>query len=81
MGIDIRIPIGILFSIFGIMLTAFGVLGDRSIYAKSLNININFWWGIVMVLFGFLMLGLAYFGRSGVTKEQGNESTVKAATH
>lgn len=81
MGIDIRIPIGILFSIFGIMLTAFGVLGDRSIYAKSLNININFWWGIVMMLFGLLMLGLAYYCRAGISKEQGNEPSAKAATH
>ena len=79
MGIDIRIPIGILFSIFGLMLSLFGVLGDRGIYAKSLNININLWWGIVMLLFGFLMLGLAYYGRAG-SNEQGNESDAKAAT-
>jgi drug/metabolite transporter (DMT)-like permease len=81
MGIDIRLPIGILFSIFGVMLTVFGVLGDSSIYAKSLNININFWWGIVMLLFGFVMLGLAYYGRDRISKEQGNESSAKAATH
>ena len=64
MGMDIRLPIGILFSIFGLMLIAFGMLGDASIYAKSLNININLWWGIVMVLFGVFMLGLAYYGRA-----------------
>jgi hypothetical protein len=78
MGIDIRIPIGILFSIFGILLSAFGMLGDRGIYAKSLNININLWWGIVMMLFGFLMLGLAYYGRAVRTKEA-EESNAEAA--
>jgi len=81
MGIDIRIPIGILFSIFGIMLTVFGVLGDRGIYARSLGININLWWGIVMLLFGFLMLALAYYGRAAIGKETGDESSAKAATH
>jgi hypothetical protein len=63
------------------MLTVFGVLGDRGIYAKSLNININLWWGIVMLLFGFLMLGLAYYGRAAISKESGNDSSAKAATH
>jgi len=44
MGLDIRLPIGLLFSIFGVLLIAYGALGDKSIYARSLDVNINLWW-------------------------------------
>ena len=56
MGLDIRLPIGFLFSIFGVLLITFGALGDKTIYERSLGININLEWGIVMLLFGALML-------------------------
>ena len=49
MGLDIRLPIGLLFSIFGVLLIGYGVLGDESIYARSLDVNINLWWGIIML--------------------------------
>jgi arginine exporter protein ArgO len=79
MGIDIRIPIGILFTIFGILLIAVGVLGDQTIYAKSLNININLWWGIAMLLFGGAMLALAgYSRRSGQVQDKNENRSVKA---
>jgi hypothetical protein len=57
MGVDIRLPIGGMFTIFGILLTAYGLLtsGD-AMYAHSLNVNINIWWGLVMLVFGGLML-------------------------
>jgi hypothetical protein len=78
MGIDIRIPIGLLFSIFGLMLSAFGLFGDRGIYTKSLDMNINFWWGVVMVLFGFLMLALSYFGRVATSHREVDDSSATA---
>jgi hypothetical protein len=62
MGLDIRLPIGFLFSIFGVLLITFGALGDKTIYERSLGININLEWGIVMLLFGGLML---FLGRRG----------------
>jgi hypothetical protein len=62
MGLDIRLPIGVLFSIFGVLLIAYGALGDKAIYQRSLGININLEWGIVMLLFGALML---FLGRRG----------------
>ena len=58
MGLDIRLPIGFLFTIFGVLLIAFGALSDKAIYARSLGVNINLEWGIVMLLFGALMLFL-----------------------
>jgi len=57
MGIDIKIPIGLLFSLLGILLTIFGlVTSSQDIYSKSLNINVNLWVGAVMVVFGAIML-------------------------
>jgi multisubunit Na+/H+ antiporter MnhG subunit len=59
MNLDIRIPIGILFVTLGVLLAAFGVISDKAIYARSLEINVNFWWGLAMLVFGTLM---AFFG-------------------
>ncbi len=55
---DIRIPIGLLFVILGVILTGFGVftLNDAELYARSLGRNINLWTGILMLIFGALML-------------------------
>ncbi len=62
MGLDIRMPIGFLFSLFGIMLITYGALSDQAIYRRSLDININLWWGVAMLVFGVIMLAL---GRRG----------------
>jgi len=60
MGLDIKIPIGAMFSIFGIILTIFGlVTGGSEMYGISLNININLWSGLFMLLFGLLMLAFS----------------------
>ena len=58
MGLDIRLPIGFLFSIFGLLLLFFGALSDKAIYERSLGININLEWGVVMLVFGLIMLFL-----------------------
>jgi hypothetical protein len=65
MGLDIRLPIGFLFAIFGVLLIAYGSFSDPAIYQRSLGININFEWGVIMLVFGLIMLAL---GRRG-TKE------------
>ena len=58
MGLDIRLPIGGMFFIAGLLLVIFGLLtgGDARLYERSLMININLWWGIVMLIFGLVML-------------------------
>jgi hypothetical protein len=58
MGLDIRLPIGMLFTIFGIMLIAFGVFSNPALYVQSLGININLNWGVVLLIFGAIMLFL-----------------------
>jgi len=58
MGLDIKIPIGLMFSILGIILTIHGLLtsGNTEMYEQSLGHNINLWSGIFMVFFGAFML-------------------------
>ena len=57
--LDLRIPIGGMFSIFGIVLLVYGLVSDPAIYQRSLGINVNLWWGIVLLMFGATMLWLA----------------------
>jgi hypothetical protein len=62
MGLDIRMPIGWLFLVYGGLLIGYGELSDKAIYARSLGVNINAGWGVVMLLFGAVMLALARRG-------------------
>jgi hypothetical protein len=52
MSLDIRLPIGILFAVIGVMLVAYGATSGAAIYDRSLGHNVNLWWGILLVLFG-----------------------------
>lgn len=56
MGLDIKLPIGLMFIIFGLLLTIFGLTTSGSeMYNISLDINVNLWSGLFMLLFGGLM--------------------------
>ena len=61
-GIDIRVPIGLMFLIVGAIIAGYGIATNgNSMYADhSLGININLIWGIVLVLFSLAMLGLSW---------------------
>jgi hypothetical protein len=61
MGVDIKLPIGLMFSILGIILTIQGFLtmSDAELYKKSLDINVNLWTGLFMLVFGFIMLAFS----------------------
>ncbi|GAC1664274.1 MAG: hypothetical protein NVS9B4_19640 [Candidatus Acidiferrum sp.] len=59
MGLDIRLPIGMLFTIFGLMLIFFGIFSNPGLYDQSLGINVNLRWGVVLLVFGAIMF---YFG-------------------
>ena len=64
MNFDLRLPIGIMFSVFGLILVIFGLAtGKDEMYAKhSLGININLAWGAVLLIFGAFMLFLTWRG-------------------
>lgn len=65
MGLDIKIPIGLMFSILGLLLLIFGLVtgSDVDIYQKSLGMNVNLWTGLLMLVFGILMLAFSRFKR------------------
>ncbi len=56
--IDIRYPIGFMFSLLGIVLTIYGfaTIPNVEMYQKSFGINVNLWSGIVMLIFGISLL-------------------------
>ena len=61
MGLDIRLPIGIIFSIYGIILLVYGAMADTAIFQeKSMGVNIDLWWGLAMLVFGVFMGALAF---------------------
>ena len=66
MGLDIRWPIGLMFSLIGALLTGYGAMtdSDTEMYKRSLGINIDLRWGVVLLVFGLLMLFLAWSGRT-----------------
>jgi hypothetical protein len=61
MGLDIRIPIGLMFTIFGVLLAGYGAAtnGNAMYQQHSLGLNMNLYWGLAMLAFGVLMLVLA----------------------
>ena len=66
MDLDIRMPIGAMFSIFGVILAAYGFLSDPAIYQRSLGLNVNLIWGSVMLVTGAILL---YFSHRAGTKQ------------
>jgi hypothetical protein len=74
MSLDLRLPIGLMFAIFGAMLTGYGLVSGDAIYARSLGINVNLWWGLVLLAFGLAMLALARAGRTAGHQPPGGAS-------
>ena len=60
MGLDIRLPIGLMFTLVGLLLVIAGFsYTDAETLKRSLDINVNLWWGMVLIVFGGLMLFFA----------------------
>ena len=61
MGLDIRLPIGMMFTLLGGLMAIYGLVtgSDADMYKASLGLNINLWWGLVLFCFGAVMLGFA----------------------
>jgi hypothetical protein len=56
MGLDIRIPLGLIFLVIGGILTGFGFMTRHTaIYSRSLDVNLNLAWGLIMFFFGLVM--------------------------
>jgi hypothetical protein len=66
MRLDIRLPIGLMFTIIGGVLTLFGLLSEAAIYQRSLGYNVNLWWGAALVVFGLAFL---YYGTRATRRQ------------
>lgn len=71
MNFDLRLPLGLIFTLFGGMLTVFGALGSGGTSTRSLGINLNLDWGVVVLLFGAWMLFLSLRARSRRHNKEG----------
>jgi len=72
MGVDIRFPIGLMFTILGLLLTLFGLFSSSNseLYKISYDININLWTGILSLVFGLVMLSLFLRRKKKVVEEE-----------
>ncbi len=56
MPFDLRLPIGLMFGLYGLILVATGLLGGPQLTQVSLGLNMNLWWGLVLLVFALAML-------------------------
>jgi len=58
-GIDLRLPVGTLFALLGLLLTVYGAATRGQPGTEPTGVPINLVWGVVLVAFGLWMLLLA----------------------
>ena len=82
MSLDLRIPLGLLFLIVGVMLSVYGVATRGSdIYLRSAGMNINIIWGIVMFVFGLAMFLLGRYSDKHPKAQPPIEGTSRPLGH
>ena len=64
MRLDVRLPIGLMFTFLGAMLSVYGIVTPTAAYSASLGIDVNLWWGLVLLVFGVTMLVFALRARA-----------------
>jgi hypothetical protein len=71
MNLDLRIPMGLMFTLVGMILSSFGAMttSRTELYSKSLGVDVNLWWGLVLLAFGLIMLTLGRRGQRRLEKE------------
>ena len=81
-GLDIRLPIGGLFAVLGLLLAGYGLAtaGDGEHYARSMGVNVNLWWGLVMLLTGLALLWAAAHARRRASARPALETPEGRAT-
>ena len=83
-GLDIRIPIGWIFTALGVLLAGYGLLsggaGAHQPRATSIDLDIDLWWGLVMLVFGVAMLIAARRGHDRDTAQPAMETSEGRAT-
>ncbi len=76
MNVDLRIPMGMMFTLMGAVLGSFGLStqNNSELYARCLGMNVNLWSGVVIFVFGLV---LVTFGRRGQAKIEARKKKVK----
>ena len=70
MNLDLRIPMGLMFTFTGAIMTTWGIkTNGTAIYERSLGINANLWWGLVLLAFGLTMFILGQRGQRRLAKD------------
>ncbi len=82
MGLDIRWPIGLMFTLLGAMLSIFGLVtgSNAEIYKASLGLNVNLYWGLLLLVFGGWMLWMAWRGSRAPRQPEEQEKASKPET-
>ena len=72
MNIDLRIPMGMMFTLIGAVLMAFGFSTKTSaaVYAPSMGVDVNLWWGLVLLVFGLIAVTLGRRGQMSIEKSR-----------
>jgi amino acid transporter len=75
-----------MFFIVGLLLTIYGAAtsGDRAAYEKSLSIDVNLWWGLIMLVFGAIFLVFGFRGARRIkhgTQESPEGQAIEAREH
>ncbi len=60
MGLDLRIPIGLMFTVLGLLFTGYGAVTLGQPDTSPTGLPIVLIWGVVMLLFGVLLLFLGH---------------------
>jgi hypothetical protein len=61
--LDVRLPIGGMFAVDGLVLAGYGLLGNQADAVRKAGMNITLIWGVALLVFGGAMLGLALRAR------------------
>jgi hypothetical protein len=59
MNFDLRLPLGLIFTLYGIILIGTGLTSTPEMILQTLGQNVNLGWGVVQLLFGLAMLFLS----------------------
>jgi hypothetical protein len=70
MGLDIRLPIGLMFTVIGMLLTGYGAIADKAIFSRSLGINVDLIWGAALLAFGLIFVVAGRRGTISVASER-----------
>ena len=74
-ALDVRYPIGVMFGTLGLVIGGYGIATNGDARYDALGgLNVNLWWGIVMLAFGLLCIALARLSRGTPTVRPALES-------